>query len=185
MTEYVYLPFPKQLYDDLIRFSDGRCDPMYWAVDRLEQWIESNFYSECNGNGWRSDSFMDQFSDRIEDFAEEYYPWALAHWEKQGERHIAERRESRRPLVWKAVTIAAESEVRMSYGGLEHYAKVKDGKIKDGDGEFSPSEWASKVAGETSRNAWRDLWFKAPEETTWVPAMLLREKLRKSLKIDF
>lgn len=184
MPDAIYVPFPKQLYDDLIRFSDGRCDPVAWAVERLEAWIELNFQSEVSGLGWASDKFMGYFDERIEDFAEEYFPEALKHWEVQGEHDLAERNSNRRPLVWKTVVIASGSDVRMSYGGQHHYAKIHDGKIRDNDGDFSPSEWASKIAGGTSRNAWRDLWFKAPGETAWSPATLIREKFLKSLKIE-
>lgn len=83
------------------------------------------------------------------------------------------------PLVWKDVTVRAGSEVRMSYGGKQHYAKIVGGCIVESDGsKYSPSEWASKVAGNTSRNAWRDLWFKEPLSNTWVPARLLRTNTR-------
>ena len=179
MTNVIYVPFPKQLYDDLIRFSDGRCDPVAWAVERLEAWIELNFQSEVSGGGWANDKFMGCFDERIEDFAEEYFPEALKHWEVQGERDLAERNANRRPLVWKTVVIAPGSDVRMSYGGEHHYAKIHDGKIRDNDGDFSPSEWASKIAGGTSRSAWRDLWFKAHGETAWAPATLIRENFLK------
>jgi hypothetical protein len=175
MADEIFVPFPRKLYDDLVRFSDGKCDPVYWAVDRLEDWIERNFSSECSGMGWASDGFMAMFEERIEEFAAEFYPDAISYWEEQGDRQIAEKLAARRPLVWKGIEIAGGSDVRMGYGGREHYGKVVDGKITDDDGAFTPSEWASKVAGGTSRNAWRDLWFRAPGSTTWLPASLLRE----------
>lgn len=181
MTTVIYVPFPKKLYDDLIRFSDGRCDPVTWAVDRLEAWIETNFSSETLGLGWANDRFMSLFEDRIEEFALEYYPPVLEYWRQQDESRLSEFEARRRPLVWKSVVVPAGSEVRMSYGGQQHYAKVFDGKIKDGDDEYSPSEWASKVADGTSRNAWRDLWFKVSGETSWTPATALRERSRETL----
>jgi hypothetical protein len=70
----------------------------------------------------------------------------------------------------------------MAFGHDHHYAKVKGGKIVDDDGSYSPSEWASKVAGGTSRNAWRDLWFKEPLSKNWVPAQLLRDQTRQGEK---
>ena len=182
MSETLFVPFPRKLYDDLIRFSDGRCDPVDWAVDRLEAWIDTNFSSEEMGLGWANDRFMGLFEDRLEEFAEEYYPSILEHWSNQDANRVTELEARRRPLVWKLVVVPAGSEVRMSYDGQHHYGKVHDGKIKDDDGEFSPSEWASKVAGGTSRNAWRDLWFKFPGDANWVPATLLRERARANLK---
>lgn len=184
MTEMVYVPFPKTLYDDLVRFSDGRCNPIEWAVDRLEDWIDRNFQSEMMGMGWASDHFMGLFADRIEDFAEEYAPGLLEHWAKLDEHQMKERLSARNPLIWKGVEVAPGSDVRMSYGGIQHYAKIQDGKIADADGEYSPSEWASKVAAGTSRNAWRDLWFKAPGERNWIPALALKERFLNSLNIQ-
>lgn len=183
MSEVIYVPFPKKLYDDLVRLSDGRCKPAEWAVDRLEDWIDRNFQSEMMGMGWASDHFMNLFADRIEDFAEEYCPDLLEHWAKLDEHQSKERLVGRNPLIWKGVVVVPGSEVRMSYGGVQHYAKIHDGKIVDADGQFSPSEWASKVAAGTSRNAWRDLWFKAPGEINWVPATALKERFLRS--IDF
>ncbi|AZO72165.1 hypothetical protein [Mesorhizobium sp. M1D.F.Ca.ET.043.01.1.1] len=89
---------------------------------------------------------------------------------------VAEMSEFNKPLVWKEVTIPQGSEVRMAYGADHHYAKIQGGKIVDASGEYSPSEWASKVAGGTSRNAWRDLWFRLPLTKDWVPAQTLRSK---------
>lgn len=184
MTDIMYVPFPKKLYDDLVRFSNGRCNPAEWAVDRLEDWIDRNFQSELMGMGWASDHFMDLFSDRIADFAEEYSPDLLEYWAKLDEHRTKERLGGRHPLIWKGVEVAPGSDVRMSYGGVQHYAKIHHGKIVDADGDFSPSEWASKVAGGTSRNAWRDLWFKAPGEIIWVPALALKERFLKSIDIQ-
>jgi hypothetical protein len=65
------------------------------------------------------------------------------------------------------------------YGDQHHYATVQRGHIIDDGKEYSLSEWASKVAGGTSRNAWRDLWFKEPLSKTWVPAQLLRDQARQ------
>ena len=65
----------------------------------------------------------------------------------------------------------------MTYGGGQHYALIKDGRIVDGDGAFSPSSWTAKITS-TARNAWRDLWFKVPGNKDWVPAEALRQRAR-------
>lgn len=182
MADMVYVPFPRELYNDLVRFSDGRIDPAEWAADRLEAWIEHNFSSLTNGLGWASDSFMANFEDRIEEFAEKYYPAALTYWANELDRDLEANQAKRRPLIWKEITVPASSEVRMTYGGSPHYGLIYNGKIKDSDGEFSPSEWASKIAGGTSRNAWRDIWFKTPTKPTWTPATVLREEALVSRK---
>jgi len=177
MSEFVYVPFPRKLYDDLVRFSDGRCKPAEEAAHRLEAWIDLNFSMLAEDNGWTDDYFVDLFEERLQDFAKEYHPPALAYWETDD----IEERAKRQPLVWKEVVIPSGAGVRMAYAGKQHYANVSHGRIRDGNDDFSPSEWASKVAGGTSRNAWRDLWFKLPGEVAWTPAMLLRERMRAAM----
>lgn len=162
-NDIIYIPFPRELYDDVIRFSDGQVRPESVAANEVRGWL--SYSVEVDYDLW---------GDRIEEVAEKYAPDIYEKWQtKDAAAHI-----DRLPLVWKEVTISAGSEVRMAYGGSHHYAKVKGGKIVDDDGAYSPSEWASKVAGGTSRNAWRDLWFKEPGRT-WVPAQLLRDQAQR------
>jgi hypothetical protein len=104
-----------------------------------------------------------------------------ARWPGTLPHSVRQRSAESRPLVWKEVTILSGSEVRMFYNGTHHYAAIKGGKIVDHDTEYSPSEWASKIAGGTSRNAWRDLWFKEALSKTWVPAQLLRNQAQEKI----
>ncbi len=83
--------------------------------------------------------------------------------------------------MWKEVTISSGTDVRMQYGGSYHFARVKNGKIEDQDGRFSPSEWASKVANGTNRNAWRDLDFRLSHNESWISASHLRVNIREVL----
>ena len=66
----------------------------------------------------------------------------------------------------------------MQYGGGYRTAQVTGGKIVDDDGRFSPSEWASKVATGTNRNAWRDLYFRLPGKSDWIAANVLSDRRR-------
>ena len=118
------------------------------------------------------------FGERDVEFAELYFPEVAAEWLKEDVEAHTSRRKEAQPLVWKEITVQHGSAVRMPYGGKHHYAEIKNGRIVDESGSYSPSEWASKVAGGTSRNAWRDLWFKEPMAKAWVPAQLLREQAR-------
>jgi hypothetical protein len=161
----VYVPIGAELVTDIIRYSDGRLDPFQLANDQLRNFVERTI--ESNWELW---------GDRIDEVAEKYAPDVWERWNKEGVRLSAERREDSQPLVWKEISVSAGSEVRMAYGDKHHYATVRRGHIVDDDKEYSPSEWASKIAGGTSRNAWRDLWFKEPLSKTWVPAQLLREQ---------
>ena len=165
----IYISFPRALYDDIVRFSDGRISPEALAANRVESWVENSVEFDTGDDYW---------GDRLEEVAEKYAPHIYEKWQAENALGSDQARADSRPLVWKDVTIPAGSEVRMAYGNDHHYAKVKRGKIVDGDNFYSPSEWASKVAGGTSRNAWRDLWFREPLSKSWVPALLLRDQTR-------
>lgn len=171
--DVIMIPFPGKLYRDAIRFSDGRLDPAEMAAELFRNWIERDLEI---GDG-------DIWGDRFMEVAEEYHPdLAKQIEERDQEKREKERdkyRAERKPLVWKEVTISAGSEVRMAYGDTHHYAKVAGGSIVDDGKEYSPSEWASKVAGNKSRNAWRDLWLREPTSKVWVPAQLLRDQARQ------
>ena len=165
-TERIYIPFPRELYEDIVRFSDGRVDVGDLAEEQVAGFIEMTI--ETSGS--------DLWGARLEEVAEKYAPGTFARWQKEDETALVARAVNNMPLVWKEVTIEAHSKVRMSYDGTQHYATVMRGRIVDGDKEYSPSEWASKVAGGTSRNAWRDLSFQEPRSKIWVPAQILREQ---------
>lgn len=168
--EVIYIPFDAELARDIIRFSDGKLDPAILAVDQVWGFITSN---PDNPDFW---------GDRVDEVIQKYAPQMWEQWQENEAEEGAKLREQRQPLIWKGVTIAAGSEVRMSYDGKNHFAKVQRGAIVDDGKEYSPSEWASKVADGTSRNAWRDLWIKEPLSRTWVPASLLREQANQELK---
>jgi hypothetical protein len=170
ITPTIYLPFPRELYDDIVRFSDGRINPVDIAESEVRFFIAHSMEHEEN-----------LWGDRIEEVAEKYAPDVLARWREEDEAGSENRKADNKPLVWKEVSIPAGSEVRMAYGDTHHYATVKRGRIIDDGKKYSPSEWASKVAGGTARNAWRDLWFKRPAAPTWVPAQLLRDQARAPL----
>jgi len=171
--ETIYIAFDRELYDDIIRFSDGRLDPVALADSRVRSWVEGSI---------EFDDVEQWAEDRLEDLAEKYAPHVLERWRKERAEHLRQRSTESRPLVWKEVTIASGSEVRMFYNDAHQHAVIKGGKIVDEGKEYSPSEWASKVAGGTSRNAWRDLWFREPLSKTWVPAQLLRNTAREELR---
>ena len=168
--DVIYVPLRRKLYDDIVRFSDGRIDPAEMAQVQLENWVARDL----------EDGFEDYWGDRFEEAAEEYAPHLLEKLAREREQYSVKLREERKPLVWKEISVPAGSEVRMPYGDTHHYAKVERGSIVDDGKEYSPSEWASKIAGGTSRNAWRDIWFREPYSKTWIPAQLLRDQAREA-----
>ena len=71
--------------------------------------------------------------------------------------------------------------IRMHYKREAFTATVKFDKIDYRGQSYSPSELARKIAAGdkgigTSRNAWRDLYIKRPEDTEWVLADDLRRR---------
>ncbi len=168
-ADLVYIPFKRKLYNDLVRLSDGRFDPATLAEDQLMSLIERNL---------DDDLAYDWFGERLGELMKTYFPRSFERWEKTRAESATPTRPVSKPLVWKEITIPSGSEVRMQYGGTHHFARIENGVIRDKDGDFKPSEWASKVANGTSRNAWRDLWFKSPMERNWHPAELLRARAR-------
>lgn len=174
----VYLPVPRRLYDDVVRFSDGRLDLIDIALDQFHDFIRRTADDNCHG----------LMGSRLDEFLAIYHPDIIERW--RNEDSLAEEDQAaaellRSPLVWKDVEIPAGALVRMQYDGAYHMARVKAGRIVDSEGSFSPSEWASKVAKGTSRNAWRDLFFRLPGKQEWIAASTLRDLRRQELtKID-
>ena len=176
---YIYIPFDRDFYDDIVRLSDGKLDPAHLAEEQVASLIERNLYGMA----------YDWFGDRLPEFVRIHFPNEAERVEAEYQKACSADRASRisspardrrdAPLVWKQVTVLSGTEARMRYKGAYHFAHVKNGKIKDDDGRFSPSEWASKVANETSRNAWRDLEFNL--DGSWTRADKLRFKMHEIL----
>jgi hypothetical protein len=171
MTRKIYGPLDADLVTDIIRYSDGKVDPFDMANTQLRSFVERSV-----------ETVPTLWGDRIDEVAEKYAPDVFERWDREDERRSAEWRENNQPLVWKEISVSAGSEVRMAYGDKHHYAIIQRGHIVDNGNEYSPSEWASKVADNTSRNAWRDLWFKEPLSKAWVPAELMRDQARQEMQ---
>lgn len=168
--EIVFIPFDKELYDDLVRFSDGGLDVSAWAEEQIMDCLERNL----------GDLTSRLFGARSIDFYRKYYPdYAKEAEARLRQAEVLDLEELLvKPLVWKEITVKSGTKVRMQYGGTHHFAVVRDGKIEDGSGAYSPSQWAKHIANGTSRNAWRDIEFRQEESTHWVPAEVLRDKVR-------
>jgi hypothetical protein len=62
----------------------------------------------------------------------------------------------------------------MNYMGRNHYAQVRHEQVMFEGDNYSPSKWVSKMAGNTARNAWRDIWIRLPGSSQWTFANDLR-----------
>lgn len=89
--------------------------------------------------------------------------------------------------LWKnrtaALFLPQGTEIRMTYKEQNYFALVERDEITyDGD-VISPASLANRIAG-SSRNAWRDLWIKFPDEETWCLADELRRRVSKASPED-
>ncbi|MBA3352369.1 MAG: hypothetical protein H0U23_08105 [Blastocatellia bacterium] len=67
---------------------------------------------------------------------------------------------------WKNLYLPDKTQIRMQYKGRYFYATVERDEIIFERTPISPGSLANKIAG-SSRNAWRDLWIKRPEDKEW------------------
>jgi hypothetical protein len=86
-----------------------------------------------------------------------------------------------RGYTWKykdsCLFLPHDTEIRMPYKGQYHYAKVVGDEIKYKDAAITPGALANAVTS-SSRNAWRDLWIKRPDEKEWTLADQLRRETK-------
>ena len=71
-----------------------------------------------------------------------------------------------RGYQWKSLFLPEGTEIRMSYKGTYRYAKVEGDEIIYEGKPISPGSLANTIAS-SSRNAWRDLWIKRPDDREW------------------
>lgn len=165
------LPFDEELICDLIKLGFPPRKIAGMMEHQLMYLFENCFEY---GNDGLEEAMNEDY---VQEFVEKHFPSIAAEWERQTAE--TQPQPVNLPLVWKELTIPHNTAVRMIYRGNQHYASVKNGKIEDETGRYTPSEWASKVADGTVRNAWRDIWFKKPMEQEWKPAQALRDEAQR------
>jgi len=78
-----------------------------------------------------------------------------------------------RGYQWKTLFLPDSTQIRMPYKGTFYYAKVEGDQILYEGKSISPGSMANKITS-SSRNAWRDLWIKRPEDKEWILANACR-----------
>ncbi|MDX0769594.1 hypothetical protein GOD80_18395 [Sinorhizobium medicae] len=79
-----------------------------------------------------------------------------------------------RGFSWQGVFLPNGTQLRVRYRRKEYFANVRHGQVYYEDQPCSPSQFASRAANNTSRNAWNDVWVKRPSDVDWVFANNLR-----------
>lgn len=106
----------------------------------------------------------------------EVIPLAIDYWMDNAAWKEDFIEKARHGFRWKELFLPDGSQIRMRYKGRYHYASVKSDEFVSDVGASSPSQFANKVAS-SSRNAWRDLEVRRPNDIEWHLAQNLREAL--------
>ena len=155
----VGISIPADIYAEFILRKGESVDVTSWIINVVEDYLERTKHDD----DW-CEAYKDQVNERL---IEEVNVFGDPKYGYQ----------------WSTLFLPNGTRLRMQYKGAYYYAVVADEKIvileKDSplsDGNYSPSEFASKVANNTQRNAWRDLWVKRPADRDWELADDLRRR---------
>lgn len=80
---------------------------------------------------------------------------------------------------WSLLFLPNGTNLKMEYKGRNYFAVIKNSNIFYEEKYYSPSEWARKIANNTSRNAWRDIYIQLNGEKEWTLADVLRHRARE------
>lgn len=154
-TDYIFIPFPAEIYAELIRRS-GDPNPWGHVVAAVESDLDA---TEGDPSRW-SWEYIEKLAEQEDDEFEEKFG------------------NPSRGYQWQAVFLPNGTQVRMTYKGDTKHAEVRHEKLYWGDETMSPSQFARRAANNTSRNAWRDIYVKFPGDGSWKFADDLRRQKR-------
>ncbi len=150
-TDYIYVPIPVDLYAELIRRS-GRSNVSIYIENQIRDFLDM---TEGDPAIWAVE-YVERHANELDDQFEESFGSAT------------------RGYQWQSIFLPNGSQVRMRYRGSETYGEIRHQKLFLNDEAVSPSEFAKKVANNTSRNAWRDIYVQFPGDADWKFADGLR-----------
>jgi hypothetical protein len=145
------IPIDSELVGELFLRRGPKADISGWIEHVLQDYLDRT----SNDDGWN----------------EEYYDYLN---KEVSQEEFGDPKDGCR---WNPLFLPNGTQIYMLYKQEKSHAVVKFGKIHFNNKTYSPSELASAVAGNTKRNAWRDLYIKRPEDSEWSLADLLRRRL--------
>jgi hypothetical protein len=83
--------------------------------------------------------------------------------------------------TWKRLFLPHGTQVRMQYKGRYYYARVEGDDLLYEGAPTSPGNLANTIT-HSSRNAWRDLWIKRPDDKEWRLADDCRDEHEKMVR---
>jgi len=79
-----------------------------------------------------------------------------------------------RGYKWQNIFLPNGTILRIKYKGDEYFAEVRHQTIYYNEQPCSPSQFANRVANNTARNAWHDIWIRRATDKDWVYSDSLR-----------
>jgi hypothetical protein len=152
----VAVPVSGSIIAEIILRSQGRVDP----VGLIESAI-TNFLDRTRG-----DALV---------WSEEH---ANAVAEEQADGSLQKYGPASRGYHWQNVFLPNGTQLKIPYKSRDHFAEIRHQQLYYEGTPSSPSQFASRVASNTSRNAWRDIWVKRPDDKDWLTANRLRRESR-------
>ena len=150
-TDYIYVPLKAELYAELVRRS-RQADVATYIEHSVAEFLDR---TEGDPHVWSEEYIEGAVHNEASDFRETYG-------------------DPGRGYQWQTLFLPNGTSVKMLYHGRVEYAEVRHDKLTFNGDFLSPSQFASKVAEGTSRNAWRDLYIKFPGDASWKYADGLR-----------
>jgi hypothetical protein len=152
--KHICVPINSELIGEMFLRKGPAQDVSDWVENILQDYLDRTQEDE----GWN----------------DEYYDYVGS--KKWSRTELEEFGDPKNGYHWTSIFIPNGSEISMEYKREKHTAIVKHERIYYLGETFTPAEFARKVANNTSRNAWRDLYIKKPGEARWTLADQLRRK---------
>ena len=146
MSDFVSIPIHRSLYNEFILRSGRDVD--------VARWIENIV-----------DGFLQDTEGDAQIWSDEHRRSVLAKEAIEEELQVGD---AKLGLHWQHIFLPNGTTLKMKYQGKDHFARVRHEKLIYGKTKCSPSEFASVVANNTSRNAWRDIWIMRPGDKDWT-----------------
>jgi hypothetical protein len=152
MNQSIAIPVAGSIVAEIILRSGGRADP----VTVIEN-VVADFLERTRGDA---------------DIWSEEHANAVA--EEKGDDSLQKYGPATKGYHWQNVYLPNGTELKIHYKDRDHFAEIRHQQLYYEGIPSSPSQFASRVANNTSRNAWRDIWIKRPGDKDWVFADQLR-----------
>jgi len=154
MAGFVCVPISVELYNEFILRTAKSENVANWIEDIVSDFLER---TKDDHPAW-SDEYYEQLADDE----------ALGEIKSFGPPH--------KGYQWQNVFLPNGTRLRMTYKGVEKVAQIRHQQIIYDGHPCSPSEFVRMAAGNTNRNAWRDIWIKRASDKEWVFADYLRRQ---------